>query len=169
MSVFSLYGRARRSYYGVFFMVTIVAYLAMGIPYLVWMVKTDQDHILEKMQQSDPHAGHMFDFMTKIPDSVMYGALILSGLLLLLLYFAWIATCVRRLHDMKLTGWLVLIIILIALFPILGYLFVSLILGIWPGSKGPNRYGPDPRGRLDVADVFGAGPNPEPRMGQLSR
>ncbi len=46
---------------------------------------------------------------------------------------------IRRLHDMNLSGWF----ILLALVPIVNILF-SLALLFWPGTPGANRYGPPP-------------------------
>lgn len=64
-----------------------------------------------------------------------------------------LAVSVRRLHDQNLSGWLVLMLLV----PYLGQL-VILMLMLRPGTRGPNRFGPDPRGRsgLDpnVANVF---------------
>jgi uncharacterized membrane protein YhaH (DUF805 family) len=64
-----------------------------------------------------------------------------------------LAVSVRRLHDRNLSGWLVLMLLV----PYLGPL-VILVLMMLPGTRGPNRFGPDPRGRsgLDpnVANVF---------------
>ncbi|MBN2173784.1 MAG: gliding motility-associated ABC transporter substrate-binding protein GldG [Bacteroidales bacterium] len=47
---------------------------------------------------------------------------------------------IRRLHDINSSGWFVLLLLV----PIINVLFDLLILFI-PGSKGQNKYGPDPR------------------------
>lgn len=51
-----------------------------------------------------------------------------------------IAVFVRRLHDSDKTGWL----FLLSMIPYIGWIF-TLIFGFWPGTKGDNRFGPDPR------------------------
>ncbi len=56
-----------------------------------------------------------------------------SGTLLMALFSWWFST-VRRLHDMDLSGWWIL---LVCFFPIL-----ILVLCVWPGMKGYNRFGP---------------------------
>jgi uncharacterized membrane protein YhaH (DUF805 family) len=52
-----------------------------------------------------------------------------------------IAVGVRRLHDQDKTGWLMLI----GLIPLLGGL-ILLVLMFLEGTKGDNKYGPDPKG-----------------------
>jgi uncharacterized membrane protein YhaH (DUF805 family) len=49
---------------------------------------------------------------------------------------------IRRLHDIGWTGWLVLLLFVPYVFAVL-----ALILFFWPGTKGENRFGPDPRVR----------------------
>ena len=73
----------------------------------------------------------------------------LIGLLLLIFYLAIIipsiAIVVRRLHDLDKSGWWYFI----ALVPLIG----GLLLLWWfcqPGTKGPNTYGDDPYGGVDV-------------------
>lgn len=64
-----------------------------------------------------------------------------------------LALVVRRLHDVNLTGW----ILLAALVPIVN-LLVGLglfIICLIPGTAGPNKYGPDPKNPgAGNADVF---------------
>ena len=50
----------------------------------------------------------------------------------------WIAICViaKRLHDMDATGWLSI--------PIVVFPLAVILVGTFPGTVGPNRYGPDP-------------------------
>ena len=59
-----------------------------------------------------------------------------------------LAVSVRRLHDTDKSGWL----LLLWLIPLLGAL-ILLVFFVLPGTKGPNKYGPDPLGRAD-AEVF---------------
>lgn len=76
-------------------------------------------------------------------------ALILS-LLGLPLHIWGLAVAVRRLHDLGYSGWYVLLVALLSLIPIVG-LIVALIyivaLVFIDGQPGPNRFGPDPKGR----------------------
>lgn len=77
-----------------------------------------------------------------LPDNPEDSPLLLAigavvGLALTLLELTVLA---RRCHDAGWTGWLSLI----ALLPYIGFAFIILMLFV-PGSKGDNRYGPDPR------------------------
>lgn len=77
--------------------------------------------------------------------------LVLFGLFWLALIVPAIAVQVRRFHDQNLTGWLVLI----SLIPYLGGIVVLVFMCL-PGTKGPNKFGPDPLdpNGANVADVF---------------
>lgn len=59
-----------------------------------------------------------------------------------------LAVSVRRLHDQDRSGWL----LLLWLVPFLGW-FALLVLMCLDGTRGPNRFGPDPKNQVP-ADVF---------------
>ena len=65
----------------------------------------------------------------------------------LALFLPSLAVAVRRLHDTDRSGWWVLI----GLIPLIG-LIVLLVFFVQDGTRGPNRFGPDPK---DVA-AFGS-------------
>jgi uncharacterized membrane protein YhaH (DUF805 family) len=67
---------------------------------------------------------------------------LLTWLFLLLMIVPGIAVAVRRVHDQDKSGWFVLI-------PI-----YNIILMFLEGTRGPNRFGPDPKGGTDE-QVFG--------------
>jgi len=74
--------------------------------------------------------GVVFQYEDAVFGSVFYLAIILP----------WIAIQVRRLHDIDLRGWW----ILLNLVPVIGlYMFV---LQCTKGTEGANRFGPDPLG-----------------------
>ncbi len=60
-----------------------------------------------------------------------------------------IAVTVRRFHDQDLSGWMYLI----SFVPYLGGLVVFVFMCIG-GTRGGNRYGPDPKNPETAADVF---------------
>lgn len=60
-----------------------------------------------------------------------------------------LAVSVRRLHDQDRSGWLLLLVFL----PILGW-FALFVLMCLDGTRGRNRYGPDPKNPGDEAEVF---------------
>ncbi|WP_442800310.1 DUF805 domain-containing protein [Sphingobium sp. C100] len=76
--------------------------------------------------------------------------MILLGLLVLALIIPSFAVQVRRFHDQDKSGWFVLLNFI----PYVGGLIV-LVFMFLEGTKGENRYGPDPKaGAADVGDIF---------------
>ncbi len=65
----------------------------------------------------------------------------LAGLAWLAVLLPWLSLMVRRLHDVGLTGWLLLLV----LFPTLGSL-IMLVFALIPSQKHPNKWGPVPDG-----------------------
>jgi uncharacterized membrane protein YhaH (DUF805 family) len=60
----------------------------------------------------------------------------------LILLYASINIGIKRFHDRDKSGWWVLI----ALVPLIGWIWYLIECGFLPGTSGPNRYGPDPLG-----------------------
>ena len=72
------------------------------------------------------------------------GGWVLIGLLTLWWLFTIIpnlAVAIRRLHDQDKSGWM----ILLAFIPFVGGL-ILLVFMLLEGTRGPNRFGPDPKG-----------------------
>ncbi|MGE5722633.1 MAG: DUF805 domain-containing protein [Sphingomonadales bacterium] len=74
--------------------------------------------------------------------------LIVLVLFCLAIFIPALAVQVRRFHDQDKSGWFVLLNFI----PYVGG-FVVLIFMCIDGTKGPNRFGPDPKQR-DVGEVF---------------
>ena len=68
---------------------------------------------------------------------------VIGWILRLVILLPSLAVQVRRLHDMERSAWWLLL--LVPPITIIG-VFVLLIMSIFPGTPGPNRYGPDPLG-----------------------
>lgn len=62
------------------------------------------------------------------------------GILILMSFLPALALRVRRLHDIDRSGFWCLV----AFLPFVGEL-VLLTFSLWPGTKGANRFGPDPK------------------------
>jgi uncharacterized membrane protein YhaH (DUF805 family) len=75
-------------------------------------------------------------------------AISLFGLVALGIFIPSLAVIVRRLHDQDKSGWF----ILIQFIPYIGGIIMLIFMCI-EGTKGENRYGPDPKGE-NIADVF---------------
>lgn len=82
-------------------------------------------------------------------EGTMNGVVLVIVLIGLLLYLAIlipsIAVQVRRFHDQDRSGWLVLLNFV----PYVGGLIVFIFM-LLEGTKGPNKFGPDPKGRSAV-------------------
>ena len=76
----------------------------------------------------------------------LYGPLTL--LFILAIFIPSLAVQVRRFHDQDKSGWFVLL----GFIPLVGGLIVLVFMCL-EGTKGPNQYGPDPKGAGD-ADTF---------------
>ncbi len=75
---------------------------------------------------------------TEVPTQI-YGGGPLASIWFLVLLIPGIAVAVRRLHDRNMSGWWYLLNLLCCI--------GSIILFVWyllPGTKGENRFGPDP-------------------------
>jgi uncharacterized membrane protein YhaH (DUF805 family) len=76
------------------------------------------------------------------------GGGVIGGLFALASFIPALAVSVRRLHDQDRTGWLLLLVFL----PFFGG-FALFVLMCLEGTRGPNRYGFDPKNPTDI-DVF---------------
>jgi uncharacterized membrane protein YhaH (DUF805 family) len=78
-----------------------------------------------------------------------YIGVVIYGLLCLYFLAALIpslAVSVRRLHDIGMTGWM----LLIGLVPLIGSLAL-LVMSLLDGNPGPNQYGPNPKATKQMA------------------
>ena len=73
-------------------------------------------------------------------DSAGTGLAIWYALVVLVLIWPYLAIAVKRWHDRDKSGWWVLI----ALIPIIGWLWALIETGFLLGTDGPNQYGPNP-------------------------
>ncbi|MCG7586598.1 DUF805 domain-containing protein [Photobacterium sp. OFAV2-7] len=68
---------------------------------------------------------------------------VLSLVILGFVFWASAALNVKRLHDRNKSAWWIIVTFL----PYIGPIFVIVELGILDGTKGPNQFGSDPKGR----------------------
>jgi uncharacterized membrane protein YhaH (DUF805 family) len=127
-------GRSQRQEYWLFVLFSILLYIA-AIIVLISLVAT-----------LDPGTGK-----DAAPSVAVIVGILLIGLLYLGLFLPTLAVQVRRFHDQDLSGWFVLL----AFVPYLGGLIMLVFMCI-DGTAGPNRFGPDPKGRGggQHADIF---------------
>ncbi len=88
--------------------------------------------------------GHAYSYTANLPGdysawSDVHGG-VLTDIFSLAMLIPSIAVAVRRLHDLDKSGWW----LLIELIPLVGWI-VILVWACTEGTRGPNRFGPDPR------------------------
>jgi uncharacterized membrane protein YhaH (DUF805 family) len=129
---FDFSGRSRRKEFWLWFLLVIIVYVVAGI--------LDVQLGLGGSTQSSSNYG---DGSVGASASFNGGILTLAWMLITLI--PNLAVTVRRLHDVDKSGWF----ILLGLIPLVG--FYLLYLYCQPGTPGPNRFGPDPKGGTDAA------------------
>lgn len=75
-----------------------------------------------------------------------------GGLTSLALLIPGFTAWFRRLHDTDRSAWWILLVLL----PVIGWIWLF-VLAVTEGTRGPNRFGPDPKdphGSLDIDRVF---------------
>ena len=125
-------GRARRMEFWLFWLLLIGIEIVFSI--LIGMVGGSMTALV------DPSVG-----MAAMSGPAM-GLWAVYGLIMLGLLIPSLAVSMRRLHDTNRSGWW----ILIGLIPFLGAL-VLIVFYLLDGTPGPNKYGPDPKGRVSAA------------------
>jgi uncharacterized membrane protein YhaH (DUF805 family) len=126
-------GRSRRKEYWMFTLFVLLVYLAMGILFFVGGGATG-----------------LFDQTGGAPELGAMGWIGLSLFIIfaLAIFVPSLAVIVRRLHDQDKSGWF----ILLQFIPYIGGVIMLIFMCI-DGTRGENRYGPDPKGE-NIADVF---------------
>lgn len=84
--------------------------------------------------------------------SVEAGMGVLSGIFTLAVIWPGIAVSVKRLHDRNRSGWFYLLILI----PLVGAIWYLIDVGCLAGTRGPNRFGPDPLGQEAEAEAVAA-------------
>jgi len=80
---------------------------------------------------------------------LFYGISILWGLAT---FLPNLSVTIRRLHDRNMSGWFVLLFIVLIIIPIINLIaiIVFIVFMAQEGTKGPNKFGPDPKGGHNV-------------------
>ncbi len=110
-------GRSRRKEYWSYFLLTVIVYTVSNL-----LMRTGMPTVDPMTGQVSGGGGVLFTIGMAIYGIFFLGSLIPS-----------IAVAVRRCHDQDKSGWFILI-------PI-----YNIILMFLEGTKGPNRFGPDPK------------------------
>ena len=125
-------GRSRRKEYWMFTLFILLVYAVLGT--LIAM-----GGLFSSM--TDPGA-------TPQISAIGWIGIALLGIFALGIFIPALAVIVRRLHDQDKSGWF----ILLQFIPYIGGIIILIFMCI-EGTKGENRFGPDPKGE-NIADVF---------------
>lgn len=139
-------GRSRRAEYWWFTLLILVGGLILALAgYLAGM---DFSPLLDESSE--------LAFSQVFPNATAIAVAVVAILGFVLILVPSIALAIRRLHDLGLSGWFYLAYIIAGELPVVGRLVeIVYFVGMCRrGTKGPNKYGPDPLGHYDI-DVFG--------------
>ncbi len=160
-------GRSRRKEYWMFVLGMVLFYLALVLLMVVLMGGAMLGSLQGGAAGTGAEAG-----------AGMMGAMLGGGIIGIVILLTWlvllipsIAVGIRRLHDIDRTGWwlmlgygpYVLSVILamvqsvelaaiLNIVSMIGFI-VILVFAVMPGTRGPNRFGPDPKGE-NLGEVF---------------
>jgi uncharacterized membrane protein YhaH (DUF805 family) len=141
-------GRSRRKEFWSFFLLNLVVTGLLLGPFYASMISN-----MAAMQAGtlDPAST---DAMS--PGPVVTGLGLLGGLWALGTLIPNIALTVRRLHDRDMSGWWYLGFIVVSIIPFIGLIgaVAWLVIMCLEGTKGTNRFGPDPKSENLGSEVF---------------
>ena len=131
---FSFSGRARRSDFWMCALVTFLVHFPFLMVFFDWI-------------------GEFYEGLYKgwsLPDPPSPDLFLLWCVIAIPLFFWGLAVQVRRCHDLGWSGWFLLGAAILSALPGVGWLInlaFWIALGFVDGQSGPNRFGPDPKGR----------------------
>ena len=134
-------GRSRRKEYWMFTLGIVIVYMLLMIPMMSAVISAAASG-----RGNDPQAAlSMFTGIGGI-------GMVLLTIFALAIFIPSLAVQIRRLHDTDRSGWW----ILLGFVPIVNYIgiWVLLVFYCLEGTKGPNRFGEDPKTHQNLTDVF---------------
>lgn len=131
---FSFKGRLPRSEYIAF----LVKLLILGLPYFIYIILDLRKYKAFNVMRFDQFLFNLFD------QSIIY--IFVNLLIIIFFIIIYLSSTVRRLHDIGLSGW----VLLLGFLPSGGAIYMPLAL--IPGTKGHNKYGPDPLERERIPE-----------------
>lgn len=147
-------GRSRRMEYWSFALLNFLV-SAMLLGPIYWVVFRNAFATAQAAQDGtfDASASSAFQFAD---HPVAMALAVLGGLWFLFAIIPGIAVAVRRLHDRDMSGWWYLGVIVASIIPLINIVasIGFLVLMFLPGTNGPNRFGPDPKGGGADPSVF---------------
>ncbi len=132
--LFGFHGRIRRLHLWLYILAVMV--IQGGVVWQFGHILNVPHHhdmmMSSNMSMTSDHLGGVY-VVTHNPFAGLFG---------LVLAWTHLAVFVKRWHDRDKSGWWVLI----NLIPIIGWLWTLVECGFLDGTRGPNKYGPSPKG-----------------------
>lgn len=139
-------GRSRRKEFWAFALLNLIVYVVLLAIVIGFGLSARESLIASAVNAENPYA--------------IYAALFSgTGIILLIWWLAMliptIAVTVRRLHDRDMSGWWYLGFFIAMFIPLVSFVtgIVFLVFMCLEGTRGPNRFGPDPKDPAGV-EVF---------------
>ena len=145
-------GRAQRSAYWWVVLYQLIIYTVLIIVLIMAEGGDQLWELVKSVFQGNTEADLADDFQLGASGVIAFLFMMLFALANIL---PNIMLQIRRFHDLGQTGWLVLAFMVLGALPGIGLIFdlAHIIWFIFPGTSGPNKYGPDPLGHNP--DIFG--------------
>ena len=136
-------GRSRRKEFWMFFLLNFLVYA------VVFGLAFGTGSMGEAISAANPANG------LEVYSAMFSGVGLIAALWALATFIPNIAVGVRRLHDRDMSGWWYLGFIVLSMIPLVGLLasIAFLVVMALEGTRGPNRFGADPKGGADI-DTF---------------
>ncbi len=149
---FEFSGRSRRREFWMFMLLNFIVACVLAGPTYYKMLQGVAASAAAAETGEVMNADFAAELMASTVTLSMLG---LYGLYALIAFIPSIAVTIRRLHDRNMSGWWYLGFILLSLIPVVGFVasIVLVVILCLDGTPGPNRFGPDPKGR-GSAEVF---------------
>ncbi len=140
-------GRSRRKEFWSFFLLNLVVTGILLGPIYASMISN-----MAAMQAGSMDAAAASPEIGTVPMALG----VLGGLWALGTLIPNIAVTVRRLHDRDMSGWWYLGFIVLSIIPLIGFIaaIAYIVIMALEGTKGPNRFGADPKSENLGSDVF---------------
>ncbi len=136
-------GRSRRKEYWMFALLNLIIYVVLYSIMLAAMAPSISDAAMQAQAGMDPIE----------PSAGMMAGIGIVGMILLVyalaVFIPSLAVTIRRFHDQDKSGWF----ILLGLIPFVGGI-ILLVFMCLEGTRGDNRYGPDPKMADNIGETF---------------
>lgn len=131
-------GRSRRMEFWMFSLLNVIISIILVV--LVFVIGGSAS--LGGMDPDDPFA---------VYGALFGGAGLLFVVWALAIFIPSTAVAVRRLHDRDMSGWWYAGFLVASFIPFIGLIasIAFIVIMALPGTTGPNRFGPDPKGGAD--------------------